>query len=87
MGVLSWIIVGWAAGWLAGVAMHGSGYGIIGDMILGIIGALISGFLAAAIFGTPNAVTGLHVPTITAAFLGALVCVAVIRAVARPTPV
>ncbi len=87
MGILSWIIVGWIGGWLAGVVMRGSGYGIVGDIILGIIGALISGFLAAAFFGTHDAVSGFNLPTIAAAFLGALVTVAVIRAIAHPTTV
>ncbi len=85
MGVLSWIILGSIAGWLAGLFTRGSGYGIVGDIILGIIGALISGFLAAAILGTRNAVSGVNLPTMAAALLGALVCVAIIRAIARPT--
>ena len=39
-GIISWIVIGLIAGWLAGVAMKGGGYGIIGDIIVGLIGAL-----------------------------------------------
>lgn len=85
MGILSWIIVGCIAGWLAGTVIGGRGYGIIGDIILGIIGALISGFLAAAFFSTRDAVNGFNLATLTAAFLGAVATVAVIRAIAGPT--
>ncbi len=43
MSILSWILVGLIAGWLAGVVMRG-GYGVVGDII---VGALAGGFLAA----------------------------------------
>jgi uncharacterized membrane protein YeaQ/YmgE (transglycosylase-associated protein family) len=48
------LIVGLIAGWLAGKIMRGSGYGIIGDIIIGIIGA----FIGAWLWGV------LHLPTI-----------------------
>ena len=40
MGILWWIVVGVAAGWLAGV-ITGSNRGIVGDLILGLIGAFV----------------------------------------------
>ncbi len=85
MGILSWIIVGLIAGWLAGMVMRGSGYGVIGDIILGIIGGLVGGFLASAVFGVSNAVNGINLVSIVVAFIGAVILVAIIRAVARPT--
>ncbi len=39
------LAIGAVAGWLAGVIMSGSGYGLLGDIVLGIIGAFIGGFL------------------------------------------
>jgi uncharacterized membrane protein YeaQ/YmgE (transglycosylase-associated protein family) len=39
------IVVGIVAGWLAGQIMRGSGYGILGDLIVGIIGAYIGDWL------------------------------------------
>ncbi|HNY66185.1 MAG TPA: GlsB/YeaQ/YmgE family stress response membrane protein [Deltaproteobacteria bacterium] len=80
MGILSWIIVGLIAGWLAGVIMKGSGYGILGDIVLGIIGALIGGFLASAVFGIPSPVTGFNIGTLIVALLGAIFVVAIVRA-------
>ncbi len=81
MGLLSWIIVGLIAGWLAGLVMRGGGYGVIGDIILGIVGALIGGFLASALFGIPNAVNGFNLTSILIAFIGAVILVAIVRAV------
>ncbi|GAB1399914.1 GlsB/YeaQ/YmgE family stress response membrane protein [Aminivibrio sp.] len=39
------IIVGGIAGWLAGVVMRGSGFGLVGNIFIGIVGALLAGFL------------------------------------------
>ncbi len=80
MGLLAWIIVGIIAGWLAGQVMKGRGYGIVGDMILGIIGALVGGFLAGALFGIPNPINGVNATTIIIAFIGAVIVVAIVRA-------
>ena len=80
MGILSWIIVGLIAGWLAGLVMRGGSYGILGDIILGIIGALVGGFLAGALFGVPDPISGFNLTTIIIAFIGAVVVVAIARA-------
>ena len=39
------ILIGIAAGWLAGQIMKGGGFGVLGDLIVGVIGALLGGFL------------------------------------------
>ena len=39
------ILVGLVAGWLAGRVMQGSGFGLIGDVIVGLLGALIGDWL------------------------------------------
>ncbi len=80
MGLLAWIIVGLIAGWLAGLVMRGGGYGVLGDIILGIVGGLIGGFLASAIFGIANPVNGINITSIIIAFLGAVILVAIVRA-------
>src|SRR5260221_14303684 len=43
MGFLTWIVVGLVAGVLASLVMGGTGYGLIGDIIIGIAGAFIGG--------------------------------------------
>ena len=44
-GILVILFVGLIAGWLAGKIVRGTGFGIIGDIIVGIAGALISTLL------------------------------------------
>jgi uncharacterized membrane protein YeaQ/YmgE (transglycosylase-associated protein family) len=39
------LFVGLVAGWLAGQIMRGTGFGIVGDIIVGILGALIGSWL------------------------------------------
>ena len=45
MNWLYFLIIGAVSGWLAGQLMKGSGFGLIGNIILGIIGALVGGWL------------------------------------------
>jgi uncharacterized membrane protein YeaQ/YmgE (transglycosylase-associated protein family) len=78
MGILAWIVVGLIAGWLASQVMRGGGYGLIGDII---VGAVIGGFLAATLFHMPDAVNGINVTSILVAFVGAVILVAILRAV------
>ncbi|MHC4744383.1 MAG: GlsB/YeaQ/YmgE family stress response membrane protein [Planctomycetota bacterium] len=39
------LIIGAIAGWLAGTIMKGSGFGILGNIIVGVLGAIVGGFL------------------------------------------
>ena len=39
------MFVGLIAGWLAGKVVRGTGYGLIGDLIVGIAGALVASLL------------------------------------------
>src|SRR5262245_16234081 len=47
--LLVMLVVGGVAGWLAGLVMRGSGYGIIGDIIVGLVGALVGSYLVQAL--------------------------------------
>jgi len=44
-GLLVILFVGLVAGWLVGEVVRGTGFGIIGDIIVGILGAFIAGWL------------------------------------------
>ena len=57
------LIIGLIAGWLAGKIMRGSGFGIIGDIIIGIVGAFIGTWLWAQ----------LHLPVIANFWVNAIV--------------
>jgi uncharacterized membrane protein YeaQ/YmgE (transglycosylase-associated protein family) len=39
------LVVGVVAGWLAGRLVRGTGFGLIGDLIIGVIGAFIGTWL------------------------------------------
>ena len=45
MELLWFIVIGLAAGWLAGQFMRGGGYGVLGDILLGVAGAVVGGYL------------------------------------------
>jgi uncharacterized membrane protein YeaQ/YmgE (transglycosylase-associated protein family) len=56
--LIGWIIIGIIAGWLAGLVVGGSGFGVLGDMAVGPVGALIGGFLVRTALGNPNGAGG-----------------------------
>jgi uncharacterized membrane protein YeaQ/YmgE (transglycosylase-associated protein family) len=39
------LIVGIAAGWLAGQVVRGAGFGLVGDLIVGVVGAFVASWL------------------------------------------
>ena len=45
MEIIWFLIIGLAAGWLAGQLTRRGGFGLVGDMVVGVIGALLGGFL------------------------------------------
>ena len=49
MNFLYFILLGAAAGWLAGQIMKGSGYGALTNIVLGIIGGVVGGWLFGAL--------------------------------------
>jgi uncharacterized membrane protein YeaQ/YmgE (transglycosylase-associated protein family) len=44
-GILSFLLVGLIAGWLAGKISKGRGFGVLGNLAIGMIGALVGGLL------------------------------------------
>lgn len=40
------LLIGAVSGWLAGLIWKGSGFGLIGNIIVGVIGGFIGGWLA-----------------------------------------
>jgi uncharacterized membrane protein YeaQ/YmgE (transglycosylase-associated protein family) len=75
-----WLVVGLVAGFLAGLVMRGSGFGVVGDIVAGIVGAIIGGWL----FG----LLGIHaggglIGTIIVAFVGACLLIGILRLLTR----
>jgi uncharacterized membrane protein YeaQ/YmgE (transglycosylase-associated protein family) len=79
MEFLWFILIGLAAGWLAGQIMKGGGYGLIGDLIVGVIGALVGGFL----FGLVGISTTGRLGALITATVGAIVLILLLRLIKR----
>ncbi|MGZ2747247.1 GlsB/YeaQ/YmgE family stress response membrane protein [Burkholderia stagnalis] len=75
-----WLIIGAVAGWLAGLIVTGSGFGLIVDILVGIVGSFIGGWLASVLH---VGIGGSLIGEIIVAILGAVVLLFVIRLVRR----
>lgn len=72
MNILLWIVLGAAAGWIAGMIMK-SAHGVLEDVILGVIGAFVGGFIM-NFLGQPG-VTGFNIYSLVVAVVGAVVLI------------
>jgi uncharacterized membrane protein YeaQ/YmgE (transglycosylase-associated protein family) len=79
MHFLWFILIGIAAGWLAGQIMKGGGYGLVGDLIVGVIGAVLGGFL----FGLLGISAGGLVGSLVTATVGAIALIALLRLIKK----
>ena len=76
MYIITWLIVGAVAGLLASYVIRGSGFGLLGDIVIGIVGAFVGSWGFREL--------GWHAPfagmagVITVAFLGAVVLLLVL---------
>lgn len=74
-GLLTWLIVGLIAGFLASAVIRGRSYGCIGNIIVGLIGSVIGGFLAGYLFPGTFHFWG----SVIISFIGACILVAVLQ--------
>src|SRR5215471_17750606 len=73
------IVVGVIAGWLAGKVMHGSGFGLIGDLVVGLLGAVVGDWLLPRL----NIHLGVGIVALVVnALIGAIVLLFVLRLIA-----
>ena len=79
MGIISWIVVGAIAGFLASMVM-GSKEGLLMMIVLGIIGGLVGGYVAANVLNK-GSVNGINVESIIIATLGAILVIVIAHAV------
>jgi uncharacterized membrane protein YeaQ/YmgE (transglycosylase-associated protein family) len=81
MDIISWLVVGAIAGWLAGLLVKGDeGLGVIGHVLLGIVGAIVGGFLAGVLFQADPLDGVFDISTIVTAVIGAIIVVLVVSA-------
>jgi uncharacterized membrane protein YeaQ/YmgE (transglycosylase-associated protein family) len=70
------ILVGVVAGWLAGQVMQGTGFGLVGDLIVGLLGAFIGDWLLPQL----NIHLGVGIVALVInAFIGAIVLLLILR--------
>ena len=81
MGIISWIVLGAIAGFIANMLV-GGGEGVLGTIILGIVGAIVGGYIASALFHKGD-VSGLNVESIVISVLGAIPVLFVYRAMSK----
>ena len=79
MEFLWFILIGIAAGWLAGQILKGGGYGLVGDLIVGVIGALLGGWL----FGLAGIASAGLIGQLVVATIGAIVLILVLRLIKK----
>ena len=79
-GLLVILLIGAVAGWLAGQIVQGTGFGLVGDILIGIVGALIASLLFPRLGLQLGA--GI-VGAIIAATIGAVLLLLVVRVIRR----
>jgi uncharacterized membrane protein YeaQ/YmgE (transglycosylase-associated protein family) len=80
--IFIWLLIGGVAGWLAGLIVSGTGFGILVDILVGIAGAFIGGWLSSALgVSIGHGIVG----SLILAVIGAVVLLLIIRAVRSMT--
>lgn len=81
MDIVLWIIAGALAGWIASMIMKtDASMGALANIIVGIIGAFIGGWVI-SLFGYSVNGASPNIPSILTAILGAVILLAIIKAV------
>jgi len=71
MSIITWVVLGLIAGFIASKIVSGSGQGVIVDILLGIVGAVVGGFIFNQFGGM--GVTGFNIYSVIVAVIGAIV--------------
>ncbi|MGH6980737.1 MAG: GlsB/YeaQ/YmgE family stress response membrane protein [Stellaceae bacterium] len=77
--IIAILIIGVVAGWLAGLVVKGTGFGLIGDLVVGIVGAFIGNWLLLSVLHLSLG-TG-WIAAIISAAIGAIVLLLVIKVI------
>ena len=82
MNFLWFILIGLAAGWLAGQIWKGGDFGLVGNLIVGILGAVLGGWLFGQLGIWPE---GGLIGALVVATIGALVLLFLLSLLRRST--
>lgn len=84
MGIISWIIVGALAGWIASMIMDTNAeQGALANIVVGVLGAIIGGWVL-DLFTSGNHITGFNIGTLLTAILGSVILLAIVKAIRGP---
>jgi uncharacterized membrane protein YeaQ/YmgE (transglycosylase-associated protein family) len=72
MGLISWLILGLVAGFIASKLVNKTGSGLIMDICLGVVGAIVGGYLYGLISHT-NVMNKLDITSFVVATVGAVI--------------
>lgn len=79
MDFIWFLLIGLAAGWLAGMILKRGSFGLVGNLVVGVIGALLGGFLF-SLLGL--SATG-HIGALVTATVGAIVLLLLLQFIQR----
>lgn len=77
--LIVFLLIGIIAGFLAGKIMKGSGFGLVGDLVLGVVGAFVGGWVFGMLGFLPVGIIG----TLISATAGAVILLFVIRLIKK----
>ena len=77
--LIAFLVIGGLAGWIAGLIAKGSGFGILGNIIVGIVGAFLGGIC----FGLLGIVAFGFIGRLVFAVIGALLFLWLLRFVRK----
>lgn len=82
MDIIIWLVVGALAGWIASMIMKtDASMGAIANIVVGIIGAFVGGWVLSLLGFAAPAEGQLSIPSILTAILGAVILLAVVKAI------
>jgi uncharacterized membrane protein YeaQ/YmgE (transglycosylase-associated protein family) len=82
MGIISWIVLGGIAGWLASiVTKRNDQMGCITNIIAGVVGAAVGGWVFSFFGG--QSVTGFNLTSLIVAFVGAVIVLGILNLITR----
>ena len=82
MSFFYFLLIGFFAGWIAGIILKGNGFGILRNMLIGCIGSLFGGFLFDLLNWHPAGLIG----NLACAVVGAIAFIYLVRFIRRNPP-
>jgi uncharacterized membrane protein YeaQ/YmgE (transglycosylase-associated protein family) len=79
MSLVWFLLIGLAAGWLAGHLVKGRGFGLVENLVVGVIGALIGGF----VFGQLGVSAGGTLRSLVSATVGAVILLFLLKLIRK----